>query len=126
VAIGGAEVPPLIDELPLLGIAMAAADGTSEVCDARELRVKESDRIAATVAGLRAIGANVEELPDGWRVSPGMPAEARIATHGDHRIAIAFAVAAAAGVAKAVELDDPECVSVSYPGFWDDLATVTA
>ena len=126
VAIGGAAVPPLIDELPLLGIAMAAADGTSEVCDARELRVKESDRIAATVAGLRAIGADVEELPNGWRVSRGMPAEARIATHGDHRIAIAFAVAAAAGVAKAVELDDPECVSVSYPGFWDDLATVTA
>jgi 3-phosphoshikimate 1-carboxyvinyltransferase len=126
VAIGGAEVPLLIDELPLLAIAMAAADGTSEVRDARELRVKESDRIAATVAGLRGIGANVEELPDGWRVSRGMPAEARIATHGDHRIAIAFAVAAAAGVAKAVELDDPECVSVSYPGFWDDLATVTA
>jgi 3-phosphoshikimate 1-carboxyvinyltransferase len=126
VAIGGAEVPPLIDELPLLAIAMAAADGTSEVRDARELRVKESDRIAATVAGLRGIGANVEELPDGWRVSRGMPAEARIATHGDHRIAIAFAVAATAGVAKAVELDDPECVSVSYPGFWDDLATVTA
>ena len=126
VAIGGAAVPPLIDELPLLAIAMAAADGTSEVRDARELRVKESDRIAATVAGLRAIGADVEELPNGWRVSRGMPAEARIATHGDHRIAIAFAVAATAGVAKAVELDDPECVSVSYPGFWDDLATVTA
>jgi 3-phosphoshikimate 1-carboxyvinyltransferase len=126
VAIGGAAVPPLIDELPLLAIAMAAAEGTSEVRDARELRVKESDRIAATVAGLRAIGADVEELPNGWRVSRGMPAEARIATHGDHRIAIAFAVAAAAGVAKAVELDDAECVSVSYPGFWDDLATVTA
>jgi 3-phosphoshikimate 1-carboxyvinyltransferase len=126
VAIGGAEVAAVIDELPLLAVAMAAADGTSELRDAGELRVKESDRIAATVAGLRGIGVDVEELPDGWRVSRGVPGEARIATHADHRIAIAFAVAAAAGVAKAVDLDDPECVSVSYPGFWDDLATVTA
>ena len=126
VRIGGADVPPLIDELPLLAIAMAAAVGTSEVQDARELRVKESDRIGGTVAGLRGIGADVEELPDGWRVSRGVPSEARIATQGDHRVAIAFAVAAAAGVARSVELDDRDCVSVSYPGFWHDLATVTA
>ena len=116
----------LIDELPLVGVLMAAADGTSELRDASELRVKESDRIAATVAGLRAIGASVEELPDGWRVTRGTPREARVATHGDHRIAIAFAVAALAGVASAVELDDPECVAVSYPAFWDDLAEVVA
>jgi 3-phosphoshikimate 1-carboxyvinyltransferase len=126
VVIGGAEVAPLIDELPLVAIAMAAADGRSELRDAGELRVKESDRISATVEGLRGIGANVDELPDGWRVSRGEPATARIATHGDHRIAIAFAIAAAAGVAASVELDDADCVSVSYPGFWDDLATVAA
>ena len=119
-------MPPVIDELPLLAIAMAAADGTSELRDAGELRVKESDRIGATVAGLRGIGADVEELADGWRVSRGVPSEARIATQGDHRVAIAFAVAAAAGVARSVELDDRDCVSVSYPGFWHDLATVTA
>jgi 3-phosphoshikimate 1-carboxyvinyltransferase len=124
--IEGDEVAALIDELPLVGVAMAAAEGTSELRGADELRVKESDRIAATVAGLRAIGADVEELPDGWRVSPGSPRDARIATHGDHRIAIAFAIAAAAGVAASVELDDTECASVSYPGFWDDLAAVTA
>ena len=59
------------------------------------------------VAGLAAIGASVEELADGWRVAPGAPREARVTTHGDHRIAIAFAVAALAGVASAVELDDP-------------------
>jgi 3-phosphoshikimate 1-carboxyvinyltransferase len=126
VTIGGDDVPPLIDELPLIAIAMAAADGTSELRDAGELRVKESDRIASTVAGLRLIGARVEELPDGWRVSRGVPAEARVATHGDHRIAIAFAIAAATGVAASVELDDAECVSVSYPGFWDDLTGVAA
>jgi 3-phosphoshikimate 1-carboxyvinyltransferase len=126
VRIHAAEVASLIDELPLLGVAMAAADGTSELRDAGELRVKESDRIAATVAGLRAIGAVAEELPDGWRVRRGQPRHAQITTHGDHRIAISFAIAAAAGVASSVELDDAECVSVSYPGFWHDLATVRA
>ena len=126
VALGGDEVADLIDELPLIGIAMAAAEGISELRGAAELRVKESDRIAATVAGLAAIGASVEELPDGWRVRAGAPRDAAVVTHGDHRIAIAFAVAAVAGVASAVELDDPECVAVSYPTFWSDLAGVTA
>lgn len=124
VQIHGDDVAVLIDELPLVGVAMAAADGESELLDAGELRVKESDRIAATVAGLRAIGAEVDELPDGWRIRRGAPRDARITTHGDHRIAIAFAIAAASGVAASVELDDAECVSVSYPGFWDDLARV--
>jgi 3-phosphoshikimate 1-carboxyvinyltransferase len=124
VHIGGAEVAELIDELPLLGIVMAAAGG--ELRDASELRVKESDRIAAMVAGLDAIGASVEELPDGWRVTPGVPRDARIATHADHRIAIAFAVAALTGVAGAVELDDPACVAVSYPTFWTDLAALAS
>jgi 3-phosphoshikimate 1-carboxyvinyltransferase len=126
VAIGGDEAAALIDELPLVGIAMAAASGTSELRDAAELRVKESDRIAAMVGGLRRIGASVDELPDGWRIRRGAPRDAKIATHGDHRIAIAFAVAALAGVASAVELDDPDCVAVSYPGFWADLRTVAS
>ena len=107
-----------------LGIVMAAAGG--ELRDASELRVKESDRIAAMVAGLGAIGASVEELPDGWRVTPRSPRDARITTHGDHRIAIAFAVAALTGVAGAVDLDDPACVAVSYPTFWADLAAVAS
>ena len=124
--IGGDEVADLIDELPLAAIAMASVDGASEVHGAGELRVKESDRIAAVVAGLAAIGAEVTELPDGWRVRRGTPRAARIATHGDHRIAIAFAVAAISGVASAVELDDPGCTAVSYPGFWADVAAVTA
>ena len=126
VSIGEDEVADLIDELPLVAVAMASCDGESEVRGAGELRVKESDRIAATVAGLRAIGADVSELQDGWRVRRGEPSVARITTHGDHRIAIAFAIAAAAGVAESVELDDPACTAVSYPGFWDDLAAVTA
>ena len=126
VQVGGAEVAALIDELPLVGVAMAAAEGTSELRDASELRVKESDRISATVAGLSAIGASVRETAEGWRVSRGRPRAGSVVTHGDHRIAMAFAVAALSGVASAVELDDPACVAVSYPGFWADLARVAA
>ncbi len=126
VTISGPQVAELIDELPLVAIAMASVDAPSELRDAHELRVKETDRISAVVEGLRRIGANVEELDDGWRVSRGTPAEAVIRTHGDHRIAIAFAIAATAGIARGVELDDAECAAVSYPTFWRDLATVTA
>jgi 3-phosphoshikimate 1-carboxyvinyltransferase len=126
VSIDGGEVADLIDELPLIAIAMASVEEPSEVRDAAELRVKETDRISAVVAGLRAIGADVEELNDGWRLRRGTPRAASIATHGDHRIAIAFAIAGLTGVASAVELDDPDCASVSYPTFWQDLAAVRA
>ena len=126
VNIGGGEVAEVIDELPLVAVAMASVEEPSEVRDAGELRVKETDRIAAVVAGLEAIGADVEELPDGWRVRRGSPRNARIVTHGDHRIAIAFAIAGLTGVASSVELDDPDCVAVSYPEFWQDLAAVQA
>jgi 3-phosphoshikimate 1-carboxyvinyltransferase len=121
--VAGEEAAALIDELPLIGVLMAATGG--ELRDASELRVKESDRIRATVDGLRAVGASVEELPDGWRVSRGTPRDARIRTYGDHRIAIAFAIAALTGVAASVDLDDPACVAVSYPTFWSDLAAVS-
>jgi 3-phosphoshikimate 1-carboxyvinyltransferase len=124
VNIGSGEAADLIDELPLVAIAMASVDEPSEVRQAGELRVKETDRIAAVVAGLEAVGAEVEELPDGWRVRRGSPRVARITTHGDHRIAIAFAIAGLTGVASAVELDDPDCVEVSYPDFWADLGEV--
>ena len=126
IQLGGPRVAALIDELPLVGIAMAAADGTSELRDAGELRVKESDRIATMVAGLGAIGARVRELPDGWQVAPGSPRTAAIKTHGDHRTAIAFAIAALVGVAGDVRLDEASCVAVSYPTFWDDLALASA
>ena len=126
ISIAGDQVAELIDELPLLGVVMAAVDGPSELRDAAELRVKESDRIAAMVAGLTAIGASVEERTDGWRVCRGRPTAARIETRGDHRIALAFAVAALSGVASGVELDDPGCVAISYPTFWADVAGVAA
>jgi 3-phosphoshikimate 1-carboxyvinyltransferase len=132
IRLAGARVADVIDELPLLGVAMAAASGTSELRDASELRVKESDRIALVVRNLRAIGTEAEELPDGWRVraatgtrvGAGPDGRADIVTGGDHRIAISFAVAALTGVAREVRIDDPGCVEVSYASFWDDLRAV--
>jgi 3-phosphoshikimate 1-carboxyvinyltransferase len=120
VSVGPDRVPALIDELPLLAVAMAAADGVSEVRGAAELRVKESDRIATMVAALHAAGARVEELPDGWRISRGTPRHAEVRTHGDHRVAMAMSVAAWTGVAASVKLDDEMCVGVSYTPFWSD------
>ncbi|MEZ4598064.1 MAG: 3-phosphoshikimate 1-carboxyvinyltransferase, partial [Chloroflexota bacterium] len=125
--IEGARTADLIDELPMLAVVMAAADGVSEVRDAGELRVKESDRVALVVAGLRAIGADAEELPDGWRVTPRpgrpRPAHPVIETHGDHRIAMAFAIAAVSGVAEVMSATRPARRS-PYPAFWGDLATI--
>lgn len=126
VTVGAAEAASMIDELPLLAVAMAGANGTSEVRGAQELRVKESDRVAAMTAALNAVGAEVEELPDGWRVSRGRPRDAFVMTHADHRIAMAMSVAAFAGVAASVELDDRACVAVSYPSFWDDARRIGA
>ena len=126
VSLGPDDVAPLIDELPLIAVAMAAANGTSEVRGARELRVKESDRISAMAAALTAAGANVEELVDGWRIRRGRLLDAEIVTHGDHRIAVAMAVAGWTGIAKSVTLDDPACVAVSYPSFWDDARSIGA
>jgi 3-phosphoshikimate 1-carboxyvinyltransferase len=119
-------VADVIDELPLIAMAMAAAEGVSTVSGARELRVKESDRIERVVAGLRAIGANAEEREDGWIVSRGSPRDAAIRTDGDHRIAMSFAVAALTGVAGTVEIDDPACAAVSYPTFWTDMEHLAA
>ena len=116
----------MIDELPLLAVAMAAAEGTSEVHGAAELRVKESDRVAAMAAALAATGADVEELPDGWRIRRGRPRRALVATHGDHRIAMAMAIAAWTGLAEEVILDDAACVAISYPGFWRDAGILGA
>jgi 3-phosphoshikimate 1-carboxyvinyltransferase len=125
ITISGARVADVIDELPLIGVAMAAADGRSELRDAAELRVKESDRIALVVSHLASIGARVEERPDGWLVERGRPRQAAIRTHGDHRIAMAFAIAALTGVAGTVSIDDPACAAVSYPSFWTDLETLS-
>jgi 3-phosphoshikimate 1-carboxyvinyltransferase len=119
------DVPSMVDELPLLACLATRATGETVITGACELRVKESDRIAATVANLRAIGATAEELPDGMRIQGSAgPLRGRVVTHGDHRLAMAFGILGAA-TGNSIEIDDPDCVTVSYPEFWRDLAQVT-
>lgn len=120
--IGGAEIPRCIDELPMLACVAARATGETLITDAHELRVKESDRIRAVVENLRALGVEVEELPDGMRIlGSTRPMVGQVATHGDHRLAMAFGVLGALP-GNAIMVDDPACVAVSYPTFWRDLA----
>ena len=125
VRVAGQDVPAMIDELPLLACLAMRADGETEIRGASELRVKESDRIAAVVANLRAVGADADELPDGLRVrGPTLSLGGQVRAHGDHRLAMAFGVLGALS-GDAIVVDDPDCVSVSYPGFWSDLARLT-
>ena len=114
-------VPSLIDEVPALAAAAAFARGTFTVTAAAELRVKESDRIAALCEGLSALGARVSELPDGLVVEGGAPLRgAVVRSHDDHRIAMALSVAAL-GAAGTTEVEGASCVGVSFPAFYDLL-----
>ncbi|HEX6322137.1 MAG TPA: 3-phosphoshikimate 1-carboxyvinyltransferase [Vicinamibacterales bacterium] len=117
-----AEVPSIIDELPVLA-AMAARRGGMRVTGASELRVKESDRIREIVAGLRAFGADAEELDDGFEIGPATLAPTVVDAHDDHRLAMAFAIAALG--APGTRIDGASAVDVSYPGFLELLAART-
>ncbi len=122
--IDGDEVPSLIDELPALACVAARAHGETVISGAAELRVKESDRIAAVVANLRSVGVDVDEAPDGMRIrGTREPLVGSVQTHGDHRLAMAFGVLGSSPLAD-FRIDDKDCVAVSYPGFWRDLAHV--
>lgn len=124
VTVGGAEIPSLIDEIPLIACLAARAEGETVITGASELRVKESDRIAVVVHNLQQIGAMAEELPDGMRiVGSGRPLRGPVQTHLDHRIAMAFGVLGALP-GNDLAIDHPDCVDVSYPGFWADLDRV--
>ncbi len=120
--IGGGEIPNLIDELPLVAVAGALADGTTEIRDARELRVKESDRIAGMAANLKALGVPVTEYDDGMAIQGGGPIRGGVAlnSYGDHRIAMAMAILALRADAP-VTIAPVACVDTSYPGFWNQL-----
>jgi 3-phosphoshikimate 1-carboxyvinyltransferase len=124
--IEGAEIPLVIDELPMLAALGPFTEDGIEIRDASELRVKESDRIAALAENLRRMGATVEERPDGLKVagrSAGKLHGAEIEPRGDHRIAMAFAVAALAAQTPST-IRGAECAGVSYPAFYDDLTRV--
>lgn len=125
IRVGGDVVPSMIDELPLLACLATRAEGETVITGAAELRVKESDRIAAVVSNLRAIGAEAWELEDGMRVVGSRePLRGSIVTHGDHRLAMSFGVLGALP-GNEIAIDDRDCVAVSYPGFWADLTRVT-
>ena len=120
----GADAAELIDELPVLAVAAAVLRGTSRITGAAELRVKECDRVAVMAAGLAAMGADVTELPDGWEIRGPMRLEGtRVASSGDHRVAMALAVAGLLATGE-TEIEEAECVDVSYPGFWDQLESL--
>jgi 3-phosphoshikimate 1-carboxyvinyltransferase len=124
--IAGPQIALLIDELPMLAALGPYTEEGIEIRDASELRVKESDRIAALAANLRLMGATVEERPDGLKVAgrtAGPLRGAEIDPHGDHRIAMAFAVAALAAEG-ATTIRDADCAAVSYPAFFIDLERV--
>ncbi len=118
VTVAGALVPRAIDELPLVAVLALFADGVTEIRDAAELRVKESDRITSLARELVRLGGQVEELPDGLRIVGGVPLEAAACdSHADHRLAMSLAVAGLAGAG--VRIGAAECVAISYPAFWD-------
>jgi 3-phosphoshikimate 1-carboxyvinyltransferase len=114
-------VPDMIDEFPILFVAAAAAAGRTRIRGAAELRVKESDRIAVMAAGLRALGIRVDEAPDGAEITGGPIEGGEVDSHGDHRVAMSFAVAAQRA-RSAVRILDCANVATSFPGFME-LAT---
>jgi 3-phosphoshikimate 1-carboxyvinyltransferase len=124
--VSGDAIPLVIDELPMLAALGPFTEEGIEIRDASELRVKESDRIAVLVENLRRMGAKVEERPDGLKVegrSAGKLRGAEIEPHGDHRIAMAFAIAALAADGPTT-IRDAECAGVSFPSFYEDLNRV--
>jgi 3-phosphoshikimate 1-carboxyvinyltransferase len=111
-------VPDMIDELPVLFVAASVAEGRTIISGAAELRVKESDRIATMAAGLRALGANVEETPDGAIIHGGRLGGGIVGSHLDHRVAMSFAVAGLVA-REPVRISDCATVATSFPGFRD-------
>lgn len=119
--ISGDLIPRVIDELPVLALAACFARGTTVIKDAQELRVKESDRIRATVDGLSRLGAKIEERPDGMVIHGGASLNgAECESFGDHRIAMTMAIAGLLAQGETI-VSEAEAASVSYPAFWDTL-----
>ncbi len=112
----------LIDELPALSIAMATAKGKSIIKNAKELRVKESDRISTVVDNLRLCGIEVDEFEDGYSVRGGTLQAAKVDSFGDHRIAMSFIIA---GLSCGMEVEDIECINTSFPNFFELLSSIS-
>lgn len=122
--ISGNLIPRLIDEIPIIAVAAACARGTTVIRDAAELKVKESNRLATVAGELTKLGAAVEELPDGLIIKGGKPLTGAVVdSHGDHRIAMAMAVAGLAARGRTV-IKEAQCIPVSFPGFADALKSL--
>lgn len=119
--IQGADIPTLIDEIPMIAVMAAFAQGTTIIRDAQELKIKESDRIAVMVDNLKRMGADIEGTDDGMIIHGGRPLHgAAIDSHLDHRVAMSFAVAGTICEGE-MEIQDAQCVDISYPEFYKDL-----
>lgn len=122
--VSGDIIPTLIDEIPVIAIAAAFADGTTTIKDAAELKVKESDRIAVMTEGLKALGCDITPTDDGMIIKGGKQLHGgTVNSYLDHRIAMSFAVAALA-VDDNIDIKDAECVNISYPNFYNDIASL--
>ena len=123
VDIGGAIIPRLIDEVPILAVAASVATGTTTIRDAAELRVKESDRLQAVATHLATLGVTVVEHPDGLTIAGGRIAGGDVASEGDHRIAMALAIGALVATGP-VHIRGASAVDISYPAFWPTLSRI--
>jgi 3-phosphoshikimate 1-carboxyvinyltransferase len=123
--IGGCLIPNLIDEIPVLAVAAACAEGRTEIRDAQELRVKETDRLHAMAENLNALGAEVQEREDGLIIEGNGPnlLGTRVGSFDDHRVAMAMGVAGLVAHGTTT-INDAECARVSFPGFWEELSRV--
>ncbi|MBI1741678.1 3-phosphoshikimate 1-carboxyvinyltransferase [Candidatus Acetothermia bacterium] len=126
VTVGGALVPRMIDELPMLAVLATQAQGKTVIRDAQELRVKETDRISAVAENLKLMGAQIEAQPDGWIIQgPRKLKGARVESYGDHRIVMAFAVAGLIAEGETV-IEDAEWAAISFPSFFEKLELMRA
>jgi 3-phosphoshikimate 1-carboxyvinyltransferase len=124
--VGAEEVPLLVDELPLFALAAASARGDSRLSGAGELRLKESDRIESVTSGLHTLGIRIRARDDGFDVKgvPRRPTGGRMASDGDHRIAVLAAVAGLVS-SEGVDVEGADAVAISFPGFFDLLDSVS-
>lgn len=122
--IGGALIPRLIDELPVIALLATQAQGTTVIKDAAELRVKETDRIAAVTNELNQLGANIEATADGMIIHGPTPLTGgKMDSYGDHRLGMMAAIASLIATGP-IEINDPACIDISYPTFFEDLETI--
>jgi 3-phosphoshikimate 1-carboxyvinyltransferase len=122
--VSGGVAAEMIDELPILAVAATQVAGESRISGAAELRLKESDRIAAMAEGLATLGADIAAHDDGWTIKgPSSLKGAHVSSRGDHRVAMALAVAGLLAEGE-TEIEDAECVEISYPGFFEQLESL--